>query len=186
MTSIDRWGCCALASFFLVGTSWADNDGPQSCAAKASGLYGFQCHGSSFTGAKLEPVTFIGTVVGNESGVYEGFGTFSSSQGSASTHVVGNATFGKNCFGHIDYTTNEIEGSDLVRFQVTLPLVGGYPNLRHFIDRVETAPFLAVIDSIELAGSREGGAMLSLTIRISTYFRGPGVVKPPGAKGSAA
>jgi len=86
----------------------------------------------------------------------------------------------------IDYTTNDIEGSDLIRFQVTLPLVGGYPNLRHFIDRVETAPFLAVIDSIELAGSREGGAMLSLTIRISTYFRGPGVVKPPGSKGSAA
>jgi Tfp pilus assembly protein PilO len=84
----------------------------------------------------------------------------------------------------IDYTTNDIEGSDLVRFQVTLPLVGGYPNLRHFIDRVETAPFLAVIDSIELAGSREGGAMLSLTIRISTYFRGPGIVKPAGAKGS--
>lgn len=86
----------------------------------------------------------------------------------------------------IDYTTNDIEGSDLIRFQVTLPLVGGYPNLRHFIDRVETAPFLAVIDSIELAGSREGGAMLSLTIRISTYFRGPGIVKPPGAKGGAA
>jgi Tfp pilus assembly protein PilO len=84
----------------------------------------------------------------------------------------------------IDYTTNDIEGSDLVRFQVTLPLVGGYPNLRHFIDRVETAPFLAVIDSIELAGSREGGAMLSLTIRISTYFRGPGIAKPAGAKGS--
>lgn len=85
----------------------------------------------------------------------------------------------------IDYTTNEIEGSDLVRFQVTLPLVGGYPNLRHFIDRVETAPFLAVIDSIELAGSREGGAMLSLTIRISTYFRGPGITKPAGPAGAA-
>jgi hypothetical protein len=53
-------------------------------------------------------VTFVGTVVGDESGVYEGSGTFSSSQGSASTHVVGTATFGKNCFGHIDYTTNEI------------------------------------------------------------------------------
>jgi hypothetical protein len=86
----------------------------------------------------------------------------------------------------IDYTTNDIEGSDLIRFQVTLPLVGGYPNLRHFIDRVETAPFLAVIDSIELAGSREGGAMLSLTIRISTYFRGPGIEKPAGGKGGAA
>lgn len=78
----------------------------------------------------------------------------------------------------IDYNTNDVEDSDLIRFQVTLPLIGGYPNLRHFIDRVETAPYLAIIDSIELAGSREGGQMLSLTIRISTYFRGPD--RPPG------
>jgi len=73
----------------------------------------------------------------------------------------------------MDYNTSEVEGSDLVRFQITIPLNGGYPNLRHFINRVETAKYLAVIDSIELAGSRDGGAMLSLTIRISTYFREP-------------
>jgi len=85
----------------------------------------------------------------------------------------------------IDYNTSEVEDSDLVRFQVTLPLVGGYPNLRHFINRVETTPYLAIIDSVELAGSREGGAMLSLTIRISTYFRGP--ERPAGeGKGSPA
>jgi Tfp pilus assembly protein PilO len=87
----------------------------------------------------------------------------------------------------IDYTTNDVEGTDLVRFGVTLPLVGGYPNLRHFINRVETAPYLAIIDSIELAGSREGGAMLSLTIRISTYFRAPEMQKTPAAgKGAPA
>lgn len=73
----------------------------------------------------------------------------------------------------MDYNTSEVENSDLVRFQITIPLNGGYPNLRHFINRVETAKYLAVIDSIELAGSRDGGAMLSLTIRISTYFREP-------------
>jgi Tfp pilus assembly protein PilO len=73
----------------------------------------------------------------------------------------------------IDYNSSEIENSDLTRFQITIPLVGGYPNLRHFINRIETAPFLATIDSIELAGSRDGGAMLSLTIRISTYFLSP-------------
>jgi len=73
----------------------------------------------------------------------------------------------------MDYNTSEVENSDLVRFQITIPLNGGYPNLRNFINRVETAKYLAVIDSIELAGSRDGGAMLSLTIRISTYFREP-------------
>jgi Tfp pilus assembly protein PilO len=87
----------------------------------------------------------------------------------------------------MDYTTSNVEGTHLVRFQITIPLVGGYPNLRHFIQRVETSPYLAVIDSIELAGSREGGAMLSLTIRISTYFEGaedPRPAKP--ARGASA
>lgn len=72
----------------------------------------------------------------------------------------------------MDYTTSQVEGTRLVRFQITIPLVGGYPNLRHFVQRVETAQYLVVIDSIELAGSREGGAMLNLTIRLSTYFEG--------------
>jgi len=89
----------------------------------------------------------------------------------------------------IDYNISDVEDSDLVRFQVTLPLVGGYPNLRHFINRVETTPYLAIIDSVELAGSRDGGAMLSLTIRISTYFRGPERPegeRKKGSKGSSA
>lgn len=81
----------------------------------------------------------------------------------------------------IDYNSAEVEKSDLTRFQITIPLVGGYPNLRHFINRVETAPYLAIIDSIELSGSQGGGAMLSLTIRISTYFRAPEVPVPPAA-----
>jgi Tfp pilus assembly protein PilO len=73
----------------------------------------------------------------------------------------------------INYNSNDVEDSDLTRFQITIPLVGGYPNLRQFIDRLESSPSLFILDSIELAGSREGGAMLSLTIRISTYFRSP-------------
>ena len=88
----------------------------------------------------------------------------------------------------IDYNTDDVEGSDLTRFQITIPLVGGYPNLRHFINRVETSKNLAIIDSIELAGSREGGQMLSLTIRISTYFRVPAMAPDtlPGAPGRPA
>jgi hypothetical protein len=90
----------------------ADNNGSMSparfCAVKAKGLYGFQCQGTSFTGAAFEPVTFIGTVQGDASGFFEGYGTFNSSSGSMQTHVAGTATFGPNCFGHIDYTTSEI------------------------------------------------------------------------------
>ncbi len=78
------------------------------CAVQSRGSYGFQCFGSTFTGAGAEPVTFIGTVDGDANGFYEGYGTFSSSAGSVSTHVAGTATFGNACFGHINYTTNEI------------------------------------------------------------------------------
>jgi len=71
----------------------------------------------------------------------------------------------------IDYNVQEVEDSDLLRFQVTVPLVGGYPNLRQFINRMERSPRLSIIDEVQLTGAREGGAMLSLTIKISTYFR---------------
>jgi hypothetical protein len=73
----------------------------------------------------------------------------------------------------IDYATTDIDGTDLVRFQITIPLVGGYPNLRQFINRVERSEHLLVVDEVQLTGSREGGAMLSLTIKISTFFRAP-------------
>jgi hypothetical protein len=82
---------------------------PPACHIRMTrGLYGFQCHGSAFTGTALEPVTFVGTVAGDGRGFFEGFGTFNSSNGSASTHVAGRGNLGPMCLGHVDYTTNEI------------------------------------------------------------------------------
>jgi len=81
----------------------------------------------------------------------------------------------------IDYQPSEVRDSDLVRFQITLPLIGGYANLRQFISRVERSDYLLIVDSIELAGSREGGAMLSLSIKIATYFR---TLSSPRLRGS--
>lgn len=73
----------------------------------------------------------------------------------------------------IDYSPVEIQGTDLTSFQITIPLVGGYPNLRQFINRVEKSQHLLIVDEVQLTGAREGGAMLSLTIKISTCFRSP-------------
>jgi hypothetical protein len=103
----------AFAVLWLgVANSSVAQDGPsreiQACIAQAQGPYGFQCHGSAFNGSFFEPVTFVGTVEADRHAVYEGFGTFSSSNGSVSAHVKGQATFGKNCFGRVEYTTNEI------------------------------------------------------------------------------
>ncbi|HEU4400596.1 MAG TPA: GspMb/PilO family protein [Candidatus Polarisedimenticolia bacterium] len=84
----------------------------------------------------------------------------------------------------IDYNPTPVEGTDLTRFEITIPLVGGYPNLRQFIDRIETSQHLLIVDSVELTGAKEGGAMLSLTIKIATYFRSP--ERPSGRAAPAA
>ena len=73
----------------------------------------------------------------------------------------------------IDYASQEMEGSGMTQFQITIPLVGGYHNLRQFINRIESSKHLLIVDSVELTGAREGGAMLSLTIKISTVFHSP-------------
>jgi hypothetical protein len=109
----------------------------RTCAAQAKGLYGFQCHGSAFNGVEFDQVTFVGTVEGNAKGFYEGYGTFTSDLGSVDTHIAGQATFGRNCFGRIVYTTNEI----------VLPGGGTIPLPPATFD------FIAVDDSKEILGS---------------------------------
>jgi len=79
----------------------------------------------------------------------------------------------------IDYNPEEIEGAGMTLFQITIPLIGGYPNLRQFINRIESSKHLLIVDSVELTGAREGGAMLSLTIKISTVFHAPRLVAAP-------
>jgi Tfp pilus assembly protein PilO len=83
----------------------------------------------------------------------------------------------------IDYTPSEVQGTDLTSFQITIPLVGGYPNLRQFINRVEKSQHLLIVDEVQLTGAQGGGAMLSLTIKISTCFRSP---RPEPARAAAA
>jgi hypothetical protein len=87
----------------------------------------------------------------------------------------------------IDYSSLEMEGTGMTQFQITIPLVGGYPNLRQFINRIESSKHLLIVDSVELTGAREGGAMLSLTIKISTVFHSVPLpaTAPPAPAGGA-
>ena len=105
MTRIVR---CAVALTLVGGPVAVLADGASSaqhsCSAKTNTSYGFQCQGYSNVGAGLEPVTFVGTVAGSATGVFDGYGTFSSSLGSSRQHAVGQAIFqDKSCFGHIQY-----------------------------------------------------------------------------------
>ena len=59
------------------------------------------------------------------------------------------------------------------RFVMHLPLVGDYADLRRFIEKVEQSKNFLVIDRIGLSGTKEGGAMLQLTVDVATYFDAP-------------
>ncbi len=128
-----------IACAVFAAPAFADDNGRhgRTCAAKAKGLYGFLCDGSTFNGVAFDQVTYVGTVDCDEKAFCEGYGTFNSDQGSVDTHIAGAGTFGRNCFGRIVYTTNEI----------VLPGGGTIPLPPATFD------FIAVDDSNEILGS---------------------------------
>jgi len=138
MFRLPRLCASAIACALFAAPALAD-DGRhgRTCAAQAKGLYGFHRHGNAFNGVEFDQVTLVGTVEGNAKGFYEGYGTFTSDLGSVDTHVAGQATFGRNCFGPVVYTTNEI----------VLPGGGTIPLPPATFD------FIAVDDSKEILGS---------------------------------
>jgi len=74
----------------------------------------------------------------------------------------------------ISYTHEPVDGTeDMVRFAASFPLRGGYQALRSLIRDIEHSENFLIIESVDLAKSREGGALLSLDIQVSTMFRDP-------------
>jgi Tfp pilus assembly protein PilO len=81
----------------------------------------------------------------------------------------------------IGYTPTYLDKVDLVQFSISVPLVGDYRNLRQFISKIENSENFLIIDSVTLGGSRDGGALLDLSIQLSTYFSAPEMKPPPKA-----
>jgi Tfp pilus assembly protein PilO len=73
----------------------------------------------------------------------------------------------------ISYQPEILDKVGLVRFTVNVPLVGDYRNLRQFITRIENSENFLTIDSVTLGGSKDGGALLDLSIQLSTFFSAP-------------
>jgi len=73
----------------------------------------------------------------------------------------------------ISYPREEFTKDKVAKFGATMPLTGSYENLREFIDTIEKSENFIVIESIQLANSKEGGVILSLNIMLSTYFVDP-------------
>jgi Tfp pilus assembly protein PilO len=79
----------------------------------------------------------------------------------------------------IGYQPEFLDKVGLVRFSISVPLVGDYRNLRQFISRIENSENFLIIDSVTLGGAREGGALLDLSIQLSTYFNAPDMKAAP-------
>ena len=75
----------------------------------------------------------------------------------------------------IAYQPEILDKVGLVSFTINVPLVGDYRNLRQFINRIEKSENFLIIDSVTLGGAKDGGALLDLSIHLSTYFNAPEV-----------
>lgn len=73
----------------------------------------------------------------------------------------------------INYQPEILDKVGLVRFQINVPLVGDYRNLRQFMSKIERSENFLIIDGVALGGSKDGGALLDLNIQLSTYFNAP-------------
>jgi Tfp pilus assembly protein PilO len=84
----------------------------------------------------------------------------------------------------IAYQPELLDKLGLVRFTISVPLVGDYRNLRQFISKIEKSSNFLIVDSVTLGGARDGGALLNLNIHLSTYFDSPELrsLLPPAQK----
>ncbi|MBD3866624.1 MAG: hypothetical protein IFK94_00720 [Acidobacteria bacterium] len=73
----------------------------------------------------------------------------------------------------VDTQTEYLAGEGLERFAMVVPLQGGYANLRHFIQAVESSDKFLVIERVALDGAKDGGVLLQMNITLATYFDAP-------------
>jgi hypothetical protein len=66
---------------------------------------------------------------------------------------------------------------ELDKLVMTVPLEGGYANLRKFLQAVENSEKFLVVERVALGEGKRGGVMLQLSISLATYFDAPEDVK---------
>ena len=78
----------------------------------------------------------------------------------------------------IDWDSVSIDNELLVdeeldRLVMTVPLEGGYANLRRFLQAVEASDEFLVVEQVGLSEAHDGGVMLELNVALATYFDSP-------------
>jgi tellurite resistance protein len=77
----------------------------------------------------------------------------------------------------ITFDNELLREAELDKLVMTVPLEGGYANLRRFLQAVETSEKFLVVERVALGEGKLGGVMLELSISLATYFDAPDDVK---------
>lgn len=78
----------------------------------------------------------------------------------------------------VTYEHGVLEAEQLHVLRLTVPLEGGYAELRRFLQAVESSDKFLVIERVTLGQGKEGGAILALNITLATYFDAPELAPP--------
>ena len=73
----------------------------------------------------------------------------------------------------VQYENTQLEDEGIERYAMVVPLIGGYANLRRFIQAIEDSDEFLVIERVAIDRARDGGVMLQLNITLATYFDSP-------------
>jgi hypothetical protein len=77
----------------------------------------------------------------------------------------------------VTYDSEVLYEEELDKLVMTVPLEGGYGNLRKFLQAVESSEKFLVVERVALGEGKTGGVMLQLSISLATYFDAPEEVK---------
>jgi len=70
----------------------------------------------------------------------------------------------------VAYSNDLLMDEELDKEVMTVPLEGGYANLRRFIQAVESSDKFLIVERVALDENKEGGVLLQLSITLATYF----------------
>ena len=77
----------------------------------------------------------------------------------------------------ITFDSELLHEEELDKLVMTVPLEGGYGNLRKFLRAVEDSEKFLVVERVALGEGKTGGVLLQLSISLATYFDAPDNVK---------
>lgn len=73
----------------------------------------------------------------------------------------------------VSYSHELLIEEGLDRLEMVVPLVGGYANLRKFLQAVENSDKFLLVERVTLNRGQQGGRLLDLNIVLATYFTAP-------------